>query len=59
MALALAELGDFEQAIEWQQRLIELAEKAGAPPEALAPVKDRLEAFRRREAIRIGPDATR
>lgn len=51
VALAYAETGDFEQAVAWQQRLIENLERAGAA-EALADARERLAAYRAGRPIR-------
>ena len=56
MALAFAELGDFEQAVEWQQRIVLAGERSGASPEALAMARQRLEELKSRQPIRTGTD---
>jgi tetratricopeptide (TPR) repeat protein len=51
LAMALAEVGRFDQAVEWQQRVVEELVKAGG--EVLAgSARQRLEAYRRGEPAR-------
>jgi tetratricopeptide (TPR) repeat protein len=57
IALALAELGDFEQAVEWQRRVIESGVKAGASPETLALARIRLDELSKRRPIRTATGA--
>ena len=51
VALAYAETGDFEQAVAWQQRLIENLERAGAA-EALPAARERLAAYQAGQPVR-------
>ncbi len=51
VALAYAETGDFEQAVAWQQRLIENLERAGAA-EALPDARERLAAYQAGRPVR-------
>ncbi|HVS12854.1 MAG TPA: tetratricopeptide repeat protein [Thermoanaerobaculia bacterium] len=47
VAMGLAEVGRFDEAVAWQVRLLEQLETAeGAPPEALARARARLQAYR-------------
>ncbi len=50
VAMALAEEGDFEQAVKWQEQALALA--ASAPPRQRADMRRRLEMYRRREPSR-------
>jgi tetratricopeptide (TPR) repeat protein len=51
VAMALAELGRFEEAIQWQRRLILATERAGKT-EILARLRRTLEGFERNEPVR-------
>ncbi len=51
LALAYAETDDFEEAVAWQERLIENLEGT-APPEALEEARERLAAYREGRKIR-------
>lgn len=51
VAMAYAELGRFDDAVAWQERLIQEAERAGAG-HMLPPLNTRLEAYRRGEPAR-------
>ena len=51
IAMAHAELGQFDQAIAWQERLIQEARRAGAQG-ALPGLEARLEGYRRGEPVR-------
>ncbi len=51
VALAYAATGDFEQAVAWQQRLIENLERAGAA-EALPAARERLAAYQAGQPVR-------
>jgi Flp pilus assembly protein TadD len=58
LAAALAEAGRFDEAARTQARALALLEAAGAPPQALAPPRARLEAYRAGRATRDpGPEA--
>lgn len=46
LAMALAEVGRFEEAIVWQQRVLDRASASGAPPAAVEQLQRRLDAFR-------------
>jgi len=51
VALAYAATGDFEQAVAWQQRLIDNLERAGAGA-ALPDARERLAAYQAERPIR-------
>jgi len=51
LAMALAELGRFEEAADWQRQIVERAERQGAGP-ALEKLRRRLESYRRGEPCR-------
>jgi tetratricopeptide (TPR) repeat protein len=62
VAMGLAEVGRFEEAVGWQARVVEQLEGAqGAPPEALARARARLQAYREgrpwRSPLDDGPPA--
>jgi hypothetical protein len=52
LAAALAETGDFDEAVRAQARAIALLEGAGASPELVGPLDARLAAYRRGEPTR-------
>jgi tetratricopeptide (TPR) repeat protein len=51
LAMALAEVGRFDQALEWQQRVVDELERGGRQDLA-GPARQRLEAYRRGEPAR-------
>lgn len=52
VAMALAETGRFEDAAEWQRRVLSLAESEGVPTQVLASVRERLAGYERGEVSR-------
>lgn len=52
LAMAHAEAGDFQRAVEWQGRVLERARTQGAPAQVLESLRRRLERYRRGEPER-------
>lgn len=52
LAMALAEIGEFEQAVQLQEQVLQRSRQRGEPPSALAPRERRLESYRAGRAVR-------
>ena len=52
VAMALAELGRFPEAVDWQRRIVEQVEAAGAAVSAPPGLRERLRSYERGSAVR-------
>lgn len=52
LAMALAEIGDFEQAVQLQEQVVQRSRQRGEPPASLQPREQRLELYRRGQPVR-------
>lgn len=55
VAMALAELGRFDEAVRWQRQLLDQAEAVGAPADTRARLAANLRRYERGEAVRLKP----
>ena len=52
LAMALAETGDFEQAVQLQEQVVQRSRQRGEPASSLNPRERRLESYRQGRAVR-------